>query len=184
MMDVRNRRRWQAVLIVAIFAVPVLVALVLGLLGWIPHGRSYGQPIRPERDLAAVSVQLANGQPFTWTSHDGVWTLLALPGPDCNKACLGKLDLIHRAQIALGRHADHVRLVYLGTPPDTTAAAGFDKVWTLATTGSRALDDLRAEARDSVSAVLVAPTGEALTRYPAPIDPAHLGEDLKRVMRR
>lgn len=183
-MEVRNRRRLQAALIVAIFAVPVIVALVLGLLGWIPHGRSYGQPIQPERDLGNVSVQLADGKPFAWTSHTAQWTLVALPGPDCEKSCLGTLDLMHRAQIALGRHAENLRLIYLGTPPAGDAAVGFDKVWTLASTDSHALDSLRASARDSVSAVLVTPSGHALTRYPAPIDPARLGEDLKRIMHR
>ncbi|HET7561160.1 MAG TPA: hypothetical protein VFJ87_02130 [Rhodanobacteraceae bacterium] len=183
-MEVRNRRRLQAVLIVAIFAVPVIVALVLGLLGWVPHGRSYGQPIQPERDLANVSVQLANGEAFAWTSHAAEWTLVALPGPDCSKTCLGKLDLIHRARIALGRHAGNLRLVYLGTPPAGAVAAGFDKVWTLASTDSHVLDSWRASARDSVSAVLVTPSGRALTRYPAPIDAARLGGDLKRIMHR
>lgn len=184
-MDLRNRRRLQAVMIVAIFAVPVLVALVLGLLGWIPHGRSYGQPIQPERDLTQVSVQLAGGQPFVWTSHRGaVWTLVALPGPACGNTCLGKLDLIRRAQIALGKHAANLRLVYLGTPPAGPAAAGFDKVWTLASTESNAFDGWRATASDTVSAILVTPSGQALTRYPAPIDPARLDGDLKRIMRR
>ncbi|HET7930426.1 MAG TPA: hypothetical protein VFL63_03420 [Rhodanobacteraceae bacterium] len=183
-MEVRNRRRLQAALIVAIFVVPLVVALVLGSLGWIPNARSYGQPIQPERDLADVNVQLANGKAFAWTSHAAEWTLVALPGPDCSKSCLGTLDLLHRAQIALGRHADKLRLVYLGTPPAGEAAAGFDKVWTLASTDSHALDSLRASARDSVSAVLVTPSGQALTRYPAPIDPARLAGDLKRIMHR
>lgn len=183
-MDERNRRRLQAVLIAAIFVVPVLVALVLGLAGWIPRGHSYGQPIQPERNLAQVAAHLANGNALAWTSHDARWTLVALPGPGCGEACLGKLDLIHRARIALGRHADNVRLVYLGTPPTGAAAAGFERVWTLATTSSHALDDLRATAPDSVSAVLVSPAGEALTRYPAPIDVARLGDDLQRVLRR
>lgn len=183
-MELRNRRRLQAALIVAIFAVPVAVALVLGLLGWIPHGRSYGQALQPERDLGKVAVHRVDGHAFAWTSHDAVWTLVALPGPDCAKTCLSKLDLMHRAQIALGNHADKLRLLYLGAPPDGPAVAGFGKVWTLATTDSHALDDLRAGVPDTVNAVLVTPSGYALTHYPAPIDPARLGEDLKRIMHR
>lgn len=181
-MEVRNRRRLQAGLIAAIFAAPVIAALVLTLGGWIPHGRSYGQPIRPERDLSTMPVQLANGQPFAWRNHDAVWTLLALPGPDCAQHCLRQLDLVRRAQITLGQHSDKLRLVYLGAPPDGAAAQGFDEVWTLATTTSQALHDLRATARDSVSAVLVTPDGKALTRYPVNFDAERLRQDLKKVV--
>ena len=181
-MDLRNRRRLQAVLIAAIFAVPVIVALVLAMAGWVPNGRSYGQPIRPERDLASVSVQLANGKPFAFGNHDAVWTLVALPGPVCAEHCLRELDLVHRAQIALGRHADKLRLLYLGDPPGGAAAQGFESIWALATTTSHALDDWRARARDSVSAVLVTPDGKALTRYAANFDPQGLRQDLQKAV--
>jgi hypothetical protein len=182
MMDLRNRRRLQAVLIAAIFVVPVVIALALTSLGWIPNGHSYGQPIQPERDLAGVPVQLANGQPFSWHNRHAVWTLVALPGPDCAERCLRELDLAHRAQITLGRHADKLRLLYLGTPPTGAAAEGFERVWTLATTTSHALDDRRAAAADSVSAVLVTPDGKALTRYAANFSAEGLRQDLKKVV--
>ncbi|MGH8146817.1 MAG: hypothetical protein ACREPY_10830 [Rhodanobacteraceae bacterium] len=181
-MDLRNRRRLQAGLIAAIFAVPVIIALALTSLGWIPNGRSYGKPIRPERNLASVPVQLVTGQSFSWSNQNAVWTLVALPGPDCAEHCLRQLDLAHRAQITLGRHADKLRLLYLGPPPAGAAAAGFDQVWTLATTPSHALDDLRAAADDSVSAVLVTPDGKALTRYTANFSVEGLRKDLKKVV--
>jgi hypothetical protein len=182
MMNLRNRRRLQALLITAIFAVPVIVAMVLTSLGWIPNGRSYGRPIQPERDLASVPVQLANGKRFAFGNRDAVWTLIALPGPNCAEHCLRELDLVHRAQITLGRHAGKLRLLYLGDPPGGAATQGFENVWTLATTSSHALDDLRARARDSVSAVLVTPDGKALTRYAANFDPAGLRKDLDKVV--
>jgi cytochrome oxidase Cu insertion factor (SCO1/SenC/PrrC family) len=181
-MDVRNRRRLQAALIAAVFVIPVVVALVLTTTGWIPDSRSYGKPVQPERDLVSVPVQRADGQPFAWRNDDAVWTLVALPGPDCAEHCLRQLDLVHRAQIALGRHADKLRLLYLGVPPEGAVAQGFEEVWMLATTPSHAFGDLRAPARDSVSAVLVTPDGKALTRYAANFDPEGLRQDLKKVV--
>lgn len=181
-MDVRNRRRLQAGLIAAIFIVPVVAALVLTMGGWLPNGRSYGRPIQPERDLASVPMQLANGEVFAWRNTDAVWTLVALPGPDCAEYCLRQLDLVRRAKISLGQHADKLRLVYLGALPDGAVAQGFAEVWTTATTTSHALDDLRASRHGSVSAVLVTPKGEALTRYAANFDPEGLRKDLKKVV--
>jgi hypothetical protein len=181
-MDLRNRRRLQALLIAAIFVVPVLVALALTMSGWVPRGRSYGRPIQPERDLAAMPVRLADGQPFAWSNHDAMWTLVALPGPDCAERCLRQLDLAHRAKLALGKSADKLRLLYLGAPPQAAAMPGFTAVWSLATTTSHALDDQRAHARDTVSAVLVTPGGKALTRYPADFDAEGLRRDLKQAV--
>lgn len=181
-MDVRNRRRLQAILVAAVFVVPVVVALVLTTTGWIPNGRSYGQPVQPERDLSSVPVQRANGKPFAWSNDDAVWTLVALPGPDCAEHCLRQLDLVHRAQIALGQHADKLRLLYLGARPQGAIAQGFGEVWTLASTPSDAFADLRATTRDSVSAVLVTPDGRALTRYGANFNPEGLRQDLKKVV--
>jgi hypothetical protein len=182
-MDVRNRRRLQAVMIVAIFVVPVIVALVLTSAGWTPEGRSYGQPIRPERDLASMPLRLADGRPYALRNHDQAWTLVALPGADCAEHCLRELDLVHRAQLGLGEHAANLRLLYVGVPPEGALAQGFDRVWTLATTPSHALDDLRTGTRDSVSAVLVTPDGKALTRYAAKFDPAQLRQDLEQAIR-
>jgi cytochrome oxidase Cu insertion factor (SCO1/SenC/PrrC family) len=181
-MDLRNRRRLQAGLIVAIFVLPIVGMLGMTWSGWMPHGRSYGERIRPERDLAGMPVRLADGKPFTFANREAVWTLVALPGSDCAGHCLRQLDLVNRARISLGQHAGNLRLLYLGAPPSGVAAKGFEKVWTLATTPSTTLDDLRTDARDSVSAVLVTPTGKALTRYAANFDPAGLRKDLNKVV--
>lgn len=181
-MDLRNRRRLQAGFIVAIFLLPIVVMLGMTLAGWVPHGRSYGARIVPERDLTGMPVSLADGKPFAFGNQEAVWTLVALPGPDCAEHCLRQLDLVHRAQITLGQHADKLRLLYLGTPPTGHAARGFGRVWVLANTPSDALEDLRADARDSVSAVLVTPAGKALTHYAANFDAAGLREDLNKVV--
>jgi hypothetical protein len=182
-MDLRNRRRLQGLLIAAVFVVPVVVMLGLALGGWVPHGKSYGTRIQPERDLAGVAVRRADGEAFAWTNRDSVWTLVALPGPDCATRCLRQLDLVHRAQITLDKSAAKLRLLYLGVPPAGDAAAGFERVWTLAGTSSRALEDLRPTAADSVAAVLVTPTGMALTYYAAGFDAEGLRQDLKKAVR-
>lgn len=189
MMDERNRRRLQGGLIVAVFVVPVLVMLGLTLTGWVPRGHSYGERVQPERDLASVPVTLDDGASFEFSNRNAVWTLVALPGPGCAEACLRQLDLVHRAQISLGEHAGKLRLLYLGPEPTEFAAApagpatrAFTAAWTLATTPSGELDAFRATMPDSVSAVLVTPTGQALTRYAAGFDPSGLRTDLARVV--
>lgn len=182
-MDVRNRRRLQAGLIAAVFVVPVAIMLGLALAGWVPHGKSYGARVQPERDFARVPVQRADGRAFAWANRDSVWTLVALPGPDCATRCLRQLDLVHRAQISLDKSAAKLRLLYLGAPPAGADAAGFDQVWTLAHASSPEFAGLRPIAADSVAAVLVTPTGMALTYYAAGFNPEGLRQDLKKAVR-
>jgi hypothetical protein len=182
-MDLRNRRRLQAAVIVGLFAASMIGAAVMMMSGWSPPARSYGTQIRPARNLAQMPVQLADGKPFAFRSQTAAWTLVALPGPDCAERCLRELDLVHRVQITLDKQADRVRLLYLGAPPQGAAAEGFDKVWTLATTSSPALEDFRPKTPDSVGAVLVTPSGRAMLSYPAGFDPRRLRGDLQKAVK-
>ncbi|HVX03790.1 MAG TPA: hypothetical protein VHA71_01580 [Rhodanobacteraceae bacterium] len=182
-MDLRNRRRLQAVVIVGIFAASMIGAAAMMMSGWSPPTRSYGTQIRPERELSQMPVRLADGKPFAFRRHDAAWTLVALPGPGCAERCLRKLDLVHRVQITLDKQAGMLRLVYLGVPPQGAAAEGFDKVWTLASTPSQTLEDFRPKTPDSVSAVLVTPSGKAMLSYPAGFDPMRLRGDLQKAVK-
>ena len=178
-----RRQRLQLLLVASLFAAPVLVGIVLVAAGWMPGTRSYGLPILPQRNVASVPVHLDGGQPFEWRDRSFRWTLVALPGPDCEDRCMHALDMMHRARITLNQHADQLRLLYLGTPPQGDQARMLLQPWSIAQTSSDAFDDLRPSRRDSVSAVLVMPDGVALTHYPAGFDPDGLKKDLQKVIR-
>lgn len=178
-----NRQRLKFLLVLSLFAAPVLVGIVLVALGWMPGTKSYGLPILPQRNLASVPVRLDNGQPFAWRDRSFHWTLVALPGPDCEDRCMRALDMMHRARITLNQHADQLRLLYLGTPPQDDRARMLLQPWIVAQAPSHDFDDLRPSRRDSVAAVLVMPDGVALTHYPAGFDPDGLKKDLQKVIR-
>src|SRR5487761_2061421 len=95
------RGRRQLLLVVMAFVAPMLIAVVLGALGWLPGTRSYGRPVDPQLTLtvADAPVTLANGTTYAWKASTPLWTLVALPGPGCVDRCVGQLDLLHRAQI-------------------------------------------------------------------------------------
>lgn len=177
-----TRQRLQLLLVASLFAAPVLVGIVLVAAGWMPGTRSYGLPILPQRNVASVRVHLDSGQPFAWRDRAFHWTLVALPGPDCEERCLRALDMMHRARITLNQHSDQLRLLYLGTPPHGEQAHMLLQPWSIAQTASNAFDDLRPGRRDSVAAVLVMPDGVALTHYPAGFDPQGLKKDLHKVI--
>jgi cytochrome oxidase Cu insertion factor (SCO1/SenC/PrrC family) len=177
-----RRQRLQLLLVASLFAAPVLVGIALVAAGWMPGTRSYGLPILPQRNVANVPVQLESGQRFVWRDRSFHWTLVALPGPDCEERCLRALDMIHRVRITLNQHSDQLHLLYLGTPPQGDQARMLLQPWAVAQTTAHAFDDLRPSRRDSVAAVLVMPDGVALTHYPAGFDPDGLKKDLHKVI--
>src|SRR5487761_1961638 len=95
------RGRRQLLLVMRAFVAPMLIAVALGALGWLPGTRSYGRPVGPHVTLtvADAPVTLANGTTYAWKASPPLWTLVALPGPGCVDRCVGQLDLLHRAQI-------------------------------------------------------------------------------------
>ena len=177
-----GRQRLQFLLVLFLFAAPVLVGIVLVAAGWMPGTKSYGLPILPQRNVASVPVHLDNGQSFAWRDRAFHWTLVALPGPDCEQRCLRALDMMHRARITLNQHSDQLRLLYVGAPPQGDQSHMLMQPWSVAQTTSNAFDDLRPSRRDSVAAVLVMPDGVALTHYPAGFDPQGLKKDLHKVI--
>jgi cytochrome oxidase Cu insertion factor (SCO1/SenC/PrrC family) len=178
-----TRQRLQFLLVLSLFAAPILVGIVLVAVGWMPGTRSYGLPILPQRSVANVPVHLRDGQPFAWRDRSFHWTLVALPGPDCEVRCMRALDMMHRARITLNQHSDQLRLLYLGVPPQGDQARMLMKPWSVSQTSSTAFDDLRPSRRDSMAAVLVMPDGVALTHYPAGFDPQGLKKDLQKVIK-
>ncbi|HJU26644.1 MAG TPA: hypothetical protein VJ722_08220 [Rhodanobacteraceae bacterium] len=182
-MNPRNRQRLQLLGVASLFAAPILVGLALVLAGWMPGTKSYGLPIRPQRNLASSPIRLDDGTRFEWRDSGFRWTLVALPGPDCSKRCTRALDMIRRARITLNQNAGKLRLLYLGAPPDAQQRHGSMAAWQAGAPAAPTLEDLRPRARDSLAAVLVMPDGVALTHYPPGFDPDGLKKDLHKVVR-
>ena len=180
-MNPRNRQRLQLLGVAGLFAAPIVVGLALVLAGWMPGTKSYGLPIRPQRNLASSPIRLDDGTRFEWRDREFRWTLVALPGPNCLTRCTRALDMIRRARITLNQNADKLRLLYLGTAP--AAQHSNVSVWQIGAQEASAIEDLRPRARDSLAAVLVMPDGVALTHYPPGFDPEGLKKDLQKVVR-
>lgn len=181
----RRRSRLGLLLIVAIFAAPMLVAGALVLSGWQPVGKSHGQPIVPQQNLLSegVAVTLGNGQPYAWRDEQPRMTLVALAGPRCATQCVHTLTAMAAARITLNQRAPRLRLLYLGSPPDAGQAPGMRRYWLRGCDGADRLRAFRPSAPDQVSALLVESNGTALSYYPAGFDPTGLREDLQKVIK-
>jgi hypothetical protein len=174
--------RLKLVLIMLVFLAPIVAAGLLTLSGWQPQGKGNGQPIVPQRSLAAVRVDV-DGQPWAWRDVEPRLTLVALPGPDCEVRCMHTLGLMRNARIVLNRNADRLRLLYLGGAPTAAGADAVMVAYKVGSDPSDAFGEFRPTEPDSVAAVLVESNATALSYYPAGFDPNGLRKDLQKVIR-
>ncbi|WP_109123576.1 hypothetical protein [Dyella sp. C11] len=177
--------RLKLLLIMLVFAAPIVAAMLLTLSGWQPSGKANGQAITPQRNFAAeqLPISLTNGDTWEWRASEPKLTLVALAGPDCAAKCLDVLTKMAAARITLNQNAERLRLLYVGKPPADAAASGMTNYWKLGQDAMGALAPFKPTEPDTVSAVLVESNGTALSFYPAGFDPTGLRKDLQKVIR-
>ena len=181
-MNPRNKNRIVLILVVLVFAAPLLVAYIMNREGWRPQQtRNSGTLVEPPRDVTAASVTLTDGSKLAWRDPQWHWTLLALAGARCVAECQTRLDEALRMHITLGRNAERVRFVYLGpTLPNeylatrTALQAGQDDTGALA--------EYRATGDDALALALVDPNGLLMLRYPQGYDAQGLRSDIQKLL--
>lgn len=181
MMQTRNKKRLQLVLIASLFLMPVLVAAVLASSGWVPGTRSYGEGIVPQRTFDDIAIELADGSRLQWRDPDWRWTVVAVPGRTCGEACLRQLDQIHRARISLNQNSKRVRLLYVGAPPQGERAAAVMHAWQAGRDVGARFAEWAPDLDDGVSVIMVKPDAIALTVYRSGFDASGLRKDLAKV---
>jgi hypothetical protein len=182
-MTPQNRKRLGLVLIVLLFATPIIVAYVLNAAGWRPSGmRNYGTLIEPPQDLGSARFTLDDGTPLAWKDEDWSWTLIALPGPDCATRCLARIDELRRARLTLNQNAYRVRVVVLDASVPASAIEAMKPVERARDADER-LASYRPAKSDDVAAVLVDPHGFLILSYPAGYDGNLLKKDLARLIK-
>ena len=177
--------RLKLLLIMLVFAAPIIVALVLTFAGWQPSGKANGQPVSPQRNFAAeqLPISLSNGDTWAWRAKEPQLTLVALAGPGCAKQCLDVLTKMAAARITLNRNAPRLRLLYVGRPPADAVASGMTGYWKLGQDPMAVLAPFTPATPDSVAALLVESDGTALSFYPVGFDATGLRKDLQKVIR-
>ena len=182
-MKSQTRTRLGLILIVALFAAPIVTAYLLNAAGWRPAGtRNYGTLIEPARDLTAARFLLDDGRPLAWKDAEWSWTLIALTGPGCAQKCLERIDELRRARLTLNQYAYRVRLVVLDETLSADALARL-KPAQRARDSDAKLASLRPTGTDNVAAVLVDPHGFLVLSYPAGYDANLMRKDLARLIK-
>jgi hypothetical protein len=118
------RSRLKLLLIVAVFALPVLAALVLNLTGWMPgHSRNFGEVVHPPVSLRDIEfVHAADARTHLHNDQE-TWTLLVRVPASCDDACWQRVAFLGNVRDSLGRFAPQLDLLLLDAQPPAAQRA-------------------------------------------------------------
>ena len=183
-MTPRNRNRWLLLLVFAMFAAPVLVALLMHAVGWRPAAmRNHGELVQPPVDMTGSRVYLEHDALWSWRDDEsGAWTLMVQVPAVCDAACWDRVATLPRMRLALGRHAPRLRLLLLDRIPPQERRASlapmqFGAAVSL-TPGAAWPEPLAGPA-----AALVHPQGLLVLRYAPGFEVRGIHRDFKRLIK-
>ncbi len=110
--------RAKLLLLAALFALPIIAAMVLYFGGWRPaRTGNYGELIQPPRPLAPVMFADLAGKPAMLPANDHKWVLVYFASAECGKACEDVLYKTRQVHIGIGEDSDRLRRVFVVTDP-------------------------------------------------------------------
>ncbi len=183
----RGHNRFMLLVIAAIFLGSFAIAGALRFSGWQPAGmKNHGELLQPAGDLRAVEPMLADGGVYRWNPVERIWRIVLAPPDDCGKPCVALSQELDTVWQLFGRNADHVHILWIGTPPE---GAKRNLAWRVLRpdpalrAGLQRIDGDTAAAAGGVSVYVVDPNGFVILRYAPGFDPGHLRQDMARLLK-
>ena len=180
--DTRQRRgRLQLLLLVAVFVVPILVAMLINAGGWVPApARQHGELLQPPVDLRGESLALADGGAYAWNPEARLWRVVGLPPAECDDACARTAADLDKVWRLLGHNADRLDVLWAGPWPQGVQAPGTLR---LLQPDPALRARLVPAGATGTTLHVIDPNGFVVLRYPAGFDAAGLHADLKRLVK-
>jgi hypothetical protein len=181
-MNPKTRSRLTLLLLAALFAAPILVAVVLHASGWEPtETRNNGELLRPPVELGTPALRRADGDPYEWDPSARRWHVLVVPPPDCTAACVELVAGLDKVWQLQGRRADRLDVLWFGPLPE--GAVPFRRLVTMQRDPAFEARLPDPVASGTPGAWLVDPRGFLVMRYAPGFDVAGMREDIARLLK-
>ena len=179
--QVRRGRR-MLVLIFVLFFGSLLVAGLLRFSGWQPPGsKVHGDMLQPAVDARALVPMLADGSDYLWNPAERTWRIVVAPPADCVEACVKLAQDLDKVWQLFGRRADHVHILWIGTPPAGAPTNAAMRVVQPSTELLAALPQL--DEVPGVPIYVIDPNGFVILRYAPGTDPGFVRTDVSRLLK-
>jgi cytochrome oxidase Cu insertion factor (SCO1/SenC/PrrC family) len=109
-----NRRK--LIIILAIFALPVVLSMLLYFSGWRPSATAnYGELILPAHFIDDVNMQSIDGKPVKFSELHGKWTMVYFDNSGCAEECMNRLYFMRQTHHSQGKYLDKIQRVLILT---------------------------------------------------------------------
>jgi len=176
----RLKGRWQPFALLAVFTLPTAAAMMMVFSDWRPDSfTNNGDLVQPAE---AINPGQWQGVVEPAPVLAGDWLIVTPQRGDCAAACRERVDQLNRAQIALDRDIERVRLVVL--QPESRQTPVFEPVpgiLNLAAADAQ-FERLARHDGEPMAAHIVDYRGYHVMRYPQPLDASGLLDDLENLL--
>lgn len=189
----RDRRgRWQFLLILALFVVPLLGAVAWYALapGAVPAPAVHGTLIHPAQPLEAFELAITEDgdEAFALDDLRGRWTLLHVIDRDCTATCGERLYYTRQIRAALGRDRQRVQRVVLApagerTPGLAPLLAEHPQLRVVRAAVRGPLQRQLPADLDAATVLLIDPLGNLMMRFDPNVEPDGILEDLEKLLK-
>ncbi|MCX7544956.1 hypothetical protein [Marinicella gelatinilytica] len=185
-MHQKSKNKLIILIIFLLFAIPVLVAYLLGsgLVDFEPSStKNHGLFISPP-------IKVADYTEADWvnelTDH---WTLIYRTAEVCDEACLNWENKLHRYNLTLAQNADKLELMVLAEEFNNREEDPYQHITKVTTKGEKVLNDmfndLSTQSLGSGSGLyVVAPEGYLMMAFTRDNKPEDIIKDLKLLVKR
>lgn len=183
----RNRNRIALLAVIAVFVLPILIAMWIARADRIPgatgvHGHMYG----PARDLRGLDIELADGATYPWQPEERTWRIVVVAPARCGAECIALVADLDKVWRLFGRNAERVDVLWACEQEACMPPAGTQLPRTF--TRIRAGAGLRAalpgvDDPAGTPVYVMDPNGFLVLRYAPGFDPAGLRADLGKLIR-
>ena len=183
----RNRNRLALLAVVAVFVLPILIAMWIARADRIPGATGvHGEMYDPARDLRGITIQPVDGSSYPWAPETRTWRILVVAPANCARECVDLVADLDKVWRLFGRNADRVHVLWAcgddacmppagTTLPDTFVRIRPDAALRTALPG--------VDTPEGTPAYVIDPNGFLVLRYAPGFDPSGLRRDVGKLVR-
>lgn len=209
--NAQKKGRRDLMILIAVFMIPVVAAVIAFYQfgdSFTDGGKAKGNLTTPKTllttdDVPAVKLQDIYGKPVAPAAYHGRWTLMYISGQTCDEECKRNLYSMGQAYIFLassGRSSQRARYVYIrqgsfdlakvtgkkGKDDELFEPHHYMKAYSTDDLGPW-LDAFKVDEKDPLTAkrtYLVDPYGRVMMWYPSLVQPLHIKDDWKHLIKK
>ncbi len=192
--QIKNNRR-NLLIILAVFAVPVLVSSIMYFGGWRPSATgNHGELIQPAHFIEDRSMQTLDGKLLKFSDLHGKWSMVYFDTAACPGECINRLYFMRQLHHSQGKYLDSIQRILVLTDDNSVKTlksklADYPDMKILTASKdvlASLFKDFGLDTTKDIEArniFLLDPLGNLMMRYSSDVEPAGMRKDLARLLK-